>query len=108
MAPDRHAPKNEADLWTDIGRTWSCVNKVDHLKTFLQMVCDPPLLTTEESHQVNMESWDMWLEPSSGKYYTDFIRENACRQGGLVGVMDKCRVEHQSRWTHGRHLVYSQ
>lgn len=109
MAPDRHAPKNEADLWTDIGRTWSCVNKVDHLKTFLQMVCDPPLLTTEESHQVNMESWDMGLEPSSGKYYTDFVRENASAwQEAWWGVMGANAVLSTNSRLDGmvRHLGY--
>ena len=77
MAPDRHAPKNEPDLWVDIGRLWSCVTKLEHLQVFLQMVKEPPLLESDESRQVNMGSWDMGREPVTGRDYADFVRENA-------------------------------
>ena len=76
MAPDRHAPKEEAQVWTDVGRLWSCVTKVEHLRVFLQMVKEPPLLEAEESRQVNMGSWDMGREPVTGRDYADFIRES--------------------------------
>ncbi len=76
MAPDRHGPKVETDLWADIGRLWSCVTEVEHLQVFLQMVKDPPLLATDESHNVNMGAWDMGREPLAEKDYADFVRDN--------------------------------
>ncbi len=77
MAPDRHGPKNEPDLWTDIGRLWCCVTKVEHLQVFLQMVKEPPILGADEARYVNMGSWDMGREPLTSRDYADFIRENA-------------------------------
>ncbi|MDD5501230.1 MAG: hypothetical protein PHH57_06065 [Candidatus Omnitrophica bacterium] len=77
MAPDRHGPKNEPDLWTDIGRLWCCVTKIEHLQVFLKMVKEPPLLEADETRYVNMGSWDMGREPSTGRDYADFVRENA-------------------------------
>jgi hypothetical protein len=76
MAPDRHGPKDEQSMWTDMGRLWSCVTKVELLQEFLQMVRMPPLVETDESHSINMGSWDMGREPVTGKDYADFIREN--------------------------------
>jgi len=76
MAPDRHAPKEEADMWADIGRVWSCVTRAEHLQVFLQMVKSPPLLETDESHNVSLSSWDMGVEPVTQKEYAEFIREN--------------------------------
>ncbi len=77
MAPDRHAPKEEHQMWADIGRLWACVTKVEHIQIFLQMVKDPPLLEADESHRVEMGSWDMGREPVTGRDYADFVRENA-------------------------------
>jgi hypothetical protein len=77
MAPDRHGPKNEPELWTDVGRLWSCITKVDLLEDFIKMVKMPPILETDESHNVNLGSWDMGREPVTGKDYADFITENA-------------------------------
>ena len=76
MAPDRHAPREETELWVDVGRLWSCVTRVEHLQVFLQMVKEPPLLEAEESRQVNMGSWDMGREPVTGRDYADFVRES--------------------------------
>nr|MDD5082210.1 hypothetical protein [Dehalococcoidales bacterium] len=77
MAPDRHGPKQESDLWVDIGRLWSCITKVELLEIFLRMVRIPPLLETDESHAVIMGAWEMGREPVTGKDYADFITENA-------------------------------
>jgi len=77
MAPDRHAPKDESHMWADVGRLWACVTKVEHLQVFLQMVKSPPLLETDESHNVSMGSWDMGIEPVTQKEYAEFVRENA-------------------------------
>jgi len=77
MAPDRHAPKEEAQMWTDIGRVWSCVSKVEHLQVFLQMIKSPPILETDESFNVNMSSWDMGVEPAANKEYASFLVDYA-------------------------------
>ena len=77
LAPDRHGPKDEADLWTDVGRLWCCVTRVDLIEVLLKMVKQPPLLESDESHRINMGAWDMGQEPVSGKDYADFITENA-------------------------------
>jgi len=77
MAPDRHGPKEEQDMWTDMGRLWSCVTKVELLQEFLQMVRMPPLIETDESHNISMGAWDMGRESVTGKDYADFVRDNA-------------------------------
>ncbi len=77
LAPDRHGPKNEADLWVDVGRLWCGVSRVDLLEQFLQMVSDPPGIRTAESHNVSLDSYSMGAEPISGKRYVDFIEDNA-------------------------------
>ncbi len=76
MAPDRHAPEDESEVWTDIGRLWCTVNKVDLLESFLKMVKDPPIVESEESRQVNMSSYDMGVEPTSKRDYANFISDN--------------------------------
>lgn len=75
MAPDRHGPKNEDDVWVDVGRLWCCVNKVDLLEIFLQMVRLPPMLEAEETHKINMDSWAMG-EVAVGKHYADLVKDN--------------------------------
>ena len=77
LAPDRHAPKDEYQMWADIGRLWACVTKVEQLQVFLQMIKDPPLLETDESRMVSISDWDMGIEPVTGKHYADFIGESA-------------------------------
>lgn len=75
LAPDRHAPAKEGDLWVDVGRLWSTVNRVDLLEVFLKMVKSPPILDAEESLKADM-SWEMGEEPGSGKRYSDLIKDN--------------------------------
>ena len=41
------------------------------------MVREPPVIETEESHQITMSGWAMGTEPVSGKPYTEFVRDNA-------------------------------
>lgn len=77
MAPDRHGAKNESEMWADVGRVWACINSVNLLEIFLQMVRDPPLIDTVESHLVSMSGWAMGTEPISGKPYTEFVKDNA-------------------------------
>jgi hypothetical protein len=75
MAPDRHGPKDESDMWVDVGRLWTTVTRVELLERFLGMVKDPPEEMTAESHNVSMTEWGMGTEPVTGKRYADFVRE---------------------------------
>lgn len=77
LAPDRHAPVKEADIWLDIGRLWATVADPSLLENFLMMVKDPPMIDSEESRQVNMNSWDMGTDPVSGKTYGQIVQDNA-------------------------------
>jgi len=77
MAPDRHGPKNENDVWVDMARLWCCVTRVDLLEKFLQMVAEPPLLKSDESRNLRMDTWSMGTEPVTGKTYASFVKENA-------------------------------
>jgi len=109
MAPDRHGPKNEPDLWVDVGRLWSCVTKVEHLQVFLKMVRQPPVIETEESHNANMGSWDMGREPVTGKDYADFVRENAAvwREAWRKAIGENAVIRTDARWDGMvKHLGY--
>jgi len=76
MSPDRHGPVEESHMWADVGRLWCCITNRDHIRVFLQMVHDPPLLEADESRRVRMFEYDMGREPRSGKPYSDFIRQS--------------------------------
>ena len=74
MAPDRHGPKDEDDLWADMGRLWCTCTRVDLLERFLgRVTCPPPERSAEE--RVNMSSWDMGREPVTGRDYSRFVEE---------------------------------
>jgi hypothetical protein len=77
LAPDRHAPKNESDMWVDMGRLWCCVTRVDLLENFLKMVCEPPQIQSEESRNVIMDSWSMGVEPVSNLRYAQFVEHRS-------------------------------
>lgn len=77
LAPDRHGPKTESDLWVDMGRLWCGVTNVRLLEQFLSMVLDPPKTMTYESRNISMDKYSMGMEPVSGKYYYDMIAANA-------------------------------
>ena len=77
MAPDRHGAKSEPDVWVDMARLWCCVTRVDLLEKFLQMVAEPPLLKSDESRNLRMDTWSMGTEPMTGKTYASFVKENA-------------------------------
>ena len=110
MAPDRFGPKEESAMWADMGRLWSCVRSVNLLEIFLQMVRDPPILKTVETHQITLADYMMGVEPVSGKPYQQFVRDNASawqkawrNQFGENAVM---RTD--SRWdSMVRHLGYA-
>ncbi|AOV98875.1 hypothetical protein [Dehalococcoides mccartyi] len=77
LSPDRFGPKKESDLWTDMGRLWSCITRQDLLETFMKMVSQPAQITCLESENLSLSSWSLGTEPVTGKSYTEFIKENA-------------------------------
>ncbi len=110
LAPDRHGPKNEADVWVDMGRLWCGISRVDLLENLLKMVCEPPLIQSEESHNVNMDSSSMWIEPISGKKYADFIEANASvwQQAWRNVCGDNAVIRTTDRWDGTvKHLGYT-
>jgi len=110
MAPDRHGPKNEPDLWVDMGRLWCCITRIDLLEKFLQMVRQPPVIETDESHNVNMDSWAMGREPVTGKLYADFVEHNTSvwRQAWRNNFGDNAVIRTDDRWDGTvKHLGYA-
>ncbi|MBU0777955.1 hypothetical protein KKF82_06835 [Patescibacteria group bacterium] len=77
MAPDRHAPKDESHMWVDMGRLWCCVTRVDLMRNFLNMVHEPPVILTDESHNVNMNTWSMGYNPVANQPYAEQLKESA-------------------------------
>jgi hypothetical protein len=77
MAPDRFGPRDEDEVWRDIGRLWSEIKDVNLLERFLMMVCDPPMLLSDESHSVSMSSWYLGTNPVSKDKYTKTMEDNA-------------------------------
>jgi hypothetical protein len=109
LAADRHAPKNEPDLWVDVGRLWSCVNKVELLEVFLRMVHFPPLFETDESHNISMDRWAMGSEPVTGRLYADFVKENASvwKEAWVKNFGENAVIRTSDRWDGTvRHLGY--
>lgn len=76
LAPDRHGPKTEADLWVDMGRLWCGISNVSLLEQFLPMVMDPSRVDAYENRKISMDSHSMGSEPVSGKRYYDMVNEN--------------------------------
>lgn len=74
LAPDRHAPKDESEMWRDMGRAWSGVTDLDMLKVFLQMGTDPPRMETPERF---IDLSYMGYDKASGCDYKEHIIQNA-------------------------------
>jgi len=77
LAPDRHGPKNEADLWVDMGRLWCGVSNVYLLEQFMEMVLEPARVMTEETRMISMDIYSMGSDPRTNKRYIDLVRDNA-------------------------------
>ena len=110
MALDRHAPKNEGDMWVDVGRLWCCVTDIDLLRDFLRMVHYPPVVATDESHNVSMGEWAMGKEPVTGKKYSEFVKENArvWRNAWALNFGEDAVIRTSDRWDNMvRHLGYT-
>ena len=79
LSPDRFGPKNDSDMFVDIGRTWAWCDNVELLETFLKMVKDPPDIPSAESNSIDM-SWSMGavdLDDGTRPSYLDKIGQNA-------------------------------
>ncbi len=63
MAPDRHAPASEEQMWIDIGRTWACCKEPRLLDIFFQMVKRPGGLECDENNSLSMNTWAMGAAP---------------------------------------------
>ncbi len=110
MAPDRHGPKNEPDMWVDMGRLWCCVTKIELLDTFVRMVRQPPVTEAEESYNLSMDSWAMGDEPVTGKRYADFVEENTSlwREAWRNVCGDGTVIRTDDRWDGTiKHLGYT-
>jgi hypothetical protein len=77
MAPDRFGPKEESDMWVDMGRLWMCVDDIRLLGIFLQMVASPPLIDTEESHLVSLDTWKAGTIPGKEETYFERMQGNS-------------------------------
>jgi len=110
MAPDRHGPKSEQDMYSDMGRLWCTCSNVDLLTRFLGMVQVqvPPEEVTFESLNVNM-TWDMGREPVTDKFFEDFIVDNgsAWRTAWSLKFGDNAVLRTTERWDGTvKHLGY--
>jgi len=74
LAPDRHGPVNEGDMWIDAGRLWASVTKVPLLAEFLGLVTEPPIMRTAETLHINMRY--MGKNPTKNRFYADIMEDN--------------------------------
>jgi len=110
MAPDRHGPKNEDELWVDVGRLWSGVSNVFLLRQFLETVMEPPRVMTEETRMISMDVYSMGSDPVTDKRYIDLIRDNAAAwQGAWRQIAgDNAVIRTTERWDGMvKHLGYT-
>lgn len=76
LAPDRHGPESERDMWIDVGRVWAGVKQVPLLAEFIREIADTPYrVRTAESMHVSMEM--MGTEPTSKRKYREIMQDNA-------------------------------
>ncbi len=109
LAPDRHAPAKESDLWTDIGRLWCGVKKVDLLEHFLKMMREPPDIDSEESHRLSMGSYAMGINPVTEFNYTQLLKKNRqhWKQAWENSFGDNAVLRTNERWDQlVKHLGY--
>ena len=75
MAPDRHAPASEEQMWSDMGRTWACCTEPRLLDIFFQMVKRPAMIECDENDRLSMDVWSMGSAPDE-KGYMAIMKEN--------------------------------
>lgn len=74
LAPDRHGPEREADMWQDAGRLWAMCDKVPLLVEFLRIMASPPQREADETHKLDF-GW-LGTDPITGKRRADILRGN--------------------------------
>ena len=92
MAPDRFGPKEESAMWADMGRLWSYVSSVNLLEIFLQMVREPPVIETAETHQISLSDFMMGWEPVSATL-TNNLSEIMPLHGSRRGVTSLVTIQ---------------
>ena len=110
MAPDRHGPRDENQMWADVGRLWCGVTKIELMREFLKMVISPPQVQTDESYHVDMSKGWMGMDPVSGKYYTDLLIEagEAWKKAWTLNFGNDACIRTSDRWDNMiRHLGYT-
>lgn len=109
LAPDRHGARSESDLWTDVGRLWATVTRVDLLERFLGVVKEPAVEEADEGRFIGMGNYDMGQEPVSKKNYWHLIKENqdAWREAWRRKMGENVVLRTDSRWDATvQHLGY--
>ncbi len=110
MAPDRHGPKSEEDMWTDMGRLWSCVTKIDLMRNLLRMVHLPPQLDSDEGYRINMNHYAMGLDGVTGKSFSGFVEEAAAawEKAWKLNFGEDAVIRTSDRWDNMvKHLGYT-
>jgi hypothetical protein len=75
LAPDRHGPEDEREMWQDAGRLWSMCTKIPLLAELLFMVTDPPRKITDETEY--LEFGNLRRDPITGKRRADIMLDNS-------------------------------
>jgi len=78
LAPDRHAASDPQDVYGSMSRVWCSATDINIIKTFLEMVVNPPILESEEGG--HFQFWAYMLEKSSGVDcvgYINIVKDNA-------------------------------
>jgi len=109
MAPDRHAPKKEEDMWVDMGRLWCGVSNMSLMERFLEMVLDPPRVMSDETRKISMDTYSMGSDPVTDKRYIDLVQESApaWQKAWLKVVGGNAVIRTTDRWDGMvKHLGY--
>lgn len=109
LAPDRHGPAEEGELWADMGRLWCGVKDLKLLEVFFQMVKSPPVVETDEGRFLSMSTYKMDNNPVTHKPYAEMLKENASvwRQAWANNFHDNAVIRTDERWDATvKHLGY--
>ncbi len=76
VAPDRHGPKHESEMYTDMGRLWMGVANPALLTMLMKMLSDPPIEVggwkiTDEAREMNFDPRS--TDPHSKKMYSELM-----------------------------------
>lgn len=80
VAPDRHGPLHDTEMYQDMGRLWMGISNPAYLKMLLTMLMDPPTeavggwKNTEEFKRLSFDHRSR--NPATGKLYSEIMVEN--------------------------------